>query len=151
MKKLLLPATIAFFSLAALHAVEFEPSKLDSKKSRERREAFSEWLSGNAFEAFVEEQKQKGKHLLYIEDNGGYEYRGLFGDTQAKGWWFLYGSSIESLISVDKEKTEKRMKLLTLSESRSDRFSAIWVSENSFAEMSAALEAFGIGLASRKP
>lgn len=38
------------------------------------------------------------------------------------------------------------MKLLTLSESRSDRYSAVWISERGFAEVSAQLEKYGIGL-----
>jgi hypothetical protein len=39
------------------------------------------------------------------------------------------------------------MKLMTLSESRSDRYSPIWVTERTFAEVSAQLEQYGIGLA----
>ena len=52
----------------------------------------------------------------------------------------------ESIIRKHKEHTAAGMRLLTLSESRSDRYSAVWVSGRAYPEVTAQLEEFGIGL-----
>ena len=145
-------SALAFLLLFALPACvvardKIEPSELDRKKSDVRRAAFSEWMTSKDFEAFNEKQKAAGKYAIYIEDNGGYEYRGIFGKIDPKGWYYYYGAKRETLLGKHGEHTAAGLKLMTLSESRSDRFSAIWVTERTFAEVSAQLVEYGIGLA----
>lgn len=132
---------------ASLVADDIGPSKIDKRKNSERRSAFSEWMSSDAFSAHCEEQRKDGKYILYIEDDGGYEYRGIFGEVNPRGYYFYYGVKEDTIVSRHKEHSAAGMKLLTLSESRSDRYSAVWVSERNFDEVSAQLETYGIGLA----
>lgn len=148
MKSLSTVALFCLFALwpATLVADDIEPSEIDKKKNSVRRAAFTEWMSADDFEEHCEEQRNSGKYILYIDDNGGYEYRGIFGEVNPRGYYFYYGAKEESLIGKHKEHSAAGMKLLTLSESRSDRYSAVWISERSFAEVSAQLELYGIGL-----
>jgi len=73
--------------------------------------------------------------------------RGKLGSSLSKGWHYCYGATEETLIRRNREHVAAGMKLMTLSESRSDRYSPIWVTERTFAEVSAQLEQYGIGLA----
>lgn len=147
--KLFLPFVLSAVCVllpATLVADDIEPSEIDKKKNSVRRAAFTEWMSSDAFEALCDEQRKAGKYILYIDDNGGYEYRGIFGEVNPRGYYFYYGAKEESILDKHREHSAAGMKLLTLSESRSDRYSAVWISERSFAEVSAQLEKYGIGL-----
>lgn len=131
-----------------LLAGDLSVSSLDSHRNQERRRAFSDWMGGSEFEAFVEEQKHKGKFPIYIEGNGASEYRVIFGEVDPRGWYFYYGGREDDMVHYNRQHSSKGLKLLTLSKSRSDRYSAVWISERSYAEVSAQLEPLGIGLAS---
>jgi len=148
MKILSILAVSVLFVLmpCAAGAVEIEVSELDRAKSDERRDAFSDWMSSDEFEVFNEEQKKAGKFLIYTEGNGGREYRGIYGEVEPNGWFYNTAATEEMMIRSHKDYTSRGLKLMTLSKSRSDRYGVIWVTERSFAEVSAQLEKFGIGL-----
>ena len=147
-KRPLLALLLLFLLLpGASGAAEIEISKLDRAKSDARRDAFSKWMSSDDFEAFYEEQKTAGKYLIYVEGSGGFEYRGIFGEVEPKGWFYNHAATEEMLIRSNKEYTSRGLKLMTLSKSRSDRYGVIWVTERTFAAVSVQLEKYGIALA----
>jgi hypothetical protein len=122
-------------------------SELDRSKSKEQRDAFTDWISGSEWEIFYEQQKQKGAYLIYVEGNGKGEYRGVFGSVKPNGWYYNYAASLSSFLQYNRQYESKGFKLMTLSKARDDTYGVVWVHKRSFDAMSAQLANVGISLA----